>query len=129
MLQWQPVGPTGKVLCCCLQRKACGAASGRLQGVEGRRDWGVSTTYSAAMFLTYSPDGSLVHIKSLEALLDPFVNTVEGRFHAGEEIQDPQAFSKCELRFPSGEQLPRCWLDPDYGHHRVLRQSAEGLRA
>jgi hypothetical protein len=66
------------------------------------------------MFLTYCPDGSLVHIKRLEGLVDPFVKAVEGRLHAGEEIQDPQAFLKRELRFPSGELLPRCWMDPDY---------------
>lgn len=77
------------------------------------------------MFLTYRPDGSLVHVKSLEALLDPFVTTVEGRFHAGEEIQDPQAFLKHELCFPSGEELPRCWLDPDYGQCRKQHHSTE----
>ncbi|MEB3275648.1 MAG: acetyltransferase [Cyanobacteriota bacterium] len=81
------------------------------------------------MFLTYNPDGSLVHIQRLEALLDPFVQTVEGRFHAGEEIQDPQAFLKRELCFPSGEQLPRCWLDPDYGHGGPRHRCAEDLRA
>lgn len=67
------------------------------------------------MFLIYSPYGSLVQIKQLTDLLDPFEVLVEGRLHAGEEIQDPQAFLKRELRFPSGEPLPRCWIDPDYG--------------
>jgi hypothetical protein len=66
------------------------------------------------MFLTYIPDGSLVEIKQLPALVDPFIHRVEGCFHAGEELQDPQAFLKRELRFPSGEALPRCWLDPGY---------------
>lgn len=70
------------------------------------------------MFLTYSPDASLIEVKSLAALVDPFVETLEGCFHAGEEIQDPQPFLKSELCFPSGEPLPRCWLDPDYGHAR-----------
>jgi len=71
------------------------------------------------MFLTYTPDGSLVQIKQLQDLLDPFEPLVEGRLHAGEEIQDPQSFQKCELRFPSGEPLPRCWIDPDYGKRTV----------
>lgn len=77
------------------------------------------------MFLLYSPDGSLVHIESLALLLDPFVTTVEGRFHAGEEIQDPQVFVKSELCFPSGERLPRCWLDPGYGGAGTKRTAQE----
>jgi len=39
---------------------------------------------------------------------------VEGRLHAGEEIQDPASIAKNELVFPSGEALPLCWLEPDY---------------
>ncbi|MBM5800127.1 MAG: acetyltransferase [Cyanobacteria bacterium K_DeepCast_35m_m2_023] len=67
------------------------------------------------MFLRYCPDGSLMEeVLQLPALMDPFVTSVEGRFHAGEELQDPQPFAKQELCFPSGERLPRCWLDPDY---------------
>ena len=68
------------------------------------------------MFLTYCPDGSLVEVRALAALIDPFAASVEGCFHAGEELQDPELFAKRELRFPSGEALPRCWLDPDYVH-------------
>ena len=68
------------------------------------------------MFLTYNPDGSLVEVRDLAALIDPFADAVEGRFHAGEELQDPELFTKNELRFPSGELLPRCWLDPAYVH-------------
>jgi len=67
------------------------------------------------MFLTYCPDGSLVEVKQLAVLIDPFARSVEGRFHAGEELQDPELLAKQELRFPSGEPLPRCWLDPAYG--------------
>ncbi|KPJ92519.1 MAG: acetyltransferase [Gammaproteobacteria bacterium SG8_15] len=39
---------------------------------------------------------------------------VAGRYHAGEELQDPENFSKSDLVFPSGEPLPVCWQDPDY---------------
>jgi hypothetical protein len=66
------------------------------------------------MFLAYIPDGSLVEVKQLPALVDPFIHAVEGCLHAGEELQDQQAFLKRELRFPSREALPRCWLDPAY---------------
>jgi len=47
-------------------------------------------------------------------LIDPCKETVPGRFHAGEEMGEPQTFSKADLLFPSGEELPRCWMDPDY---------------
>jgi hypothetical protein len=47
-------------------------------------------------------------------LFDPSRTVVPGRFHAGEELQDPMNFPKQELSFPSGEALPRCWLDPAY---------------
>ncbi len=70
------------------------------------------------MFLKHrSDDDSLVEVLNLEQLWDPFSATVEGRYHAGEELQDPQSFTKGELVFPSGETLPRCWVDPAYQQH------------
>lgn len=30
------------------------------------------------------------------------------------ELQEPEAFLKRDLLFPSGEFLPRCWLNPSY---------------
>lgn len=33
---------------------------------------------------------------------------------AAEELQDPGPLHKGELFFPSGEALPRCWIDPHY---------------
>jgi hypothetical protein len=29
-------------------------------------------------------------------------------------MQDPEKFDKAEIEFPSGEDLPRCWLDSHY---------------
>ena len=66
------------------------------------------------MFLTTREDGSLLEVLNLRQLMDPFARTVEGRLHAGEELQDPTSIAKEELVFPSGEPLPRCWLDPGY---------------
>ncbi len=75
------------------------------------------------MFLTLHQHGesagheaspSLVEILDLRQLADPFSTVVAGRIHGGEELQDPHHFSKAELRFPSGEALPRCWSDPHY---------------
>ncbi len=66
------------------------------------------------MFLTDKANGNFVEIVDLAALFDPFKTSVDGRFHAGEELQDVQAFAKTELVFPSGEALPRCWTDAEY---------------
>lgn len=73
------------------------------------------------MFLTLHQHGdsaghesSLVEVLDLRQLADPFATVVAGRIHGGEELQDPQHFAKVELRFPSGEDLPRCWRDPHY---------------
>ncbi len=66
------------------------------------------------MFLRDKKSGDLVEITDLGGLCDPCQDSVEGRFHAGEEMQENQPFSKASLAFPSGEELPRCWMDPDY---------------
>lgn len=66
------------------------------------------------MFLTNKANGNFVEIMDLSALFDPFKTAVNGRFHAGEELQDVQPFAKTDLVFPSGEALPRCWTDADY---------------
>jgi hypothetical protein len=66
------------------------------------------------MYLTHKPTGDLVEILDVRSLADPVRKKVAGRFHSGEELQDPESFSKSELAFPSGEALPRCWLDAQY---------------
>jgi hypothetical protein len=66
------------------------------------------------MYLRHTASGDLVEILEPGALFDPFQTEVSGRFHAGEEMQEPAPFRKAELVFPSGEPLPRCWMDPAY---------------
>ncbi|WP_411868004.1 acetyltransferase [Vulcanococcus limneticus] len=66
------------------------------------------------MFLKTRADGSLLEVLSLKQLADPFAAQVDGRLHAGEELQEQEAFAKADLVFPSGEDLPRCWVDPAY---------------
>ena len=66
------------------------------------------------MFLKHVPTGNLIEILDLQSLADPFHAQVAGRFHAGEELQDPEKFSKSDLLFPSEETLPKCWTNPDY---------------
>jgi hypothetical protein len=69
------------------------------------------------MFLQHQPSGKLVEVLNVHELIDPCLKKIEGRFHAGEELQDPEPFTKSHLIFPSGESLPTCWLAPDYRHH------------
>ncbi|MFA5529716.1 MAG: hypothetical protein WDA11_03515 [Thiohalomonadaceae bacterium] len=66
------------------------------------------------MYLKHQPTGDLVEVLDITSLIDPYRNKLAGRFHAGEELQDPANFAKTELIFPSGEPLPRCWVDPTY---------------
>jgi hypothetical protein len=66
------------------------------------------------MFLRTRQDGSLMEVLGLPQLFDPFATELQGRLHAGEELQEPDLFLKVDLVFPSGESLPRCWLDPHY---------------
>jgi hypothetical protein len=54
-------------------------------------------------------------------LFDLFKDEVVGRFHFGEEVQDPEKFSKSNLEFLSGEELPRCWKDPHYRDDELIR--------
>ena len=66
------------------------------------------------MFLQDKASGDVVEVLDITALVDPCADSVKGRTHAGEEMQDPHNFAKSGLCFPSGEALPRCWADPHY---------------
>ncbi|RMH51454.1 MAG: acetyltransferase [Zetaproteobacteria bacterium] len=66
------------------------------------------------MFLRKADSDDLVRVTNLKELTDPFLTEVTVREQAGEEEGDPMAMAKSALRFPSGEPLPRCWVDPHY---------------
>jgi hypothetical protein len=66
------------------------------------------------MYLKDQTSGDLVEVLNVIGLADPFQKTIQGRFHVGEELQDPMDFDKMKLLFPSGESLPQCWVDPNY---------------
>jgi hypothetical protein len=66
------------------------------------------------MFLHNKETGSLVKIKDFQTLINPSQNEVIAQSQVGEEKQDPQSMHKSNLVFPSGESLPRCWLDANY---------------
>ena len=69
------------------------------------------------MFVKEKKSGDLIRVSDLNELASPLASEVDGRRQAGEEEQDERAYPKKELVFPSGETLPRCWVDPDYQTH------------
>ena len=66
------------------------------------------------MYLKHKQSGDLVEIMDIPAVVDPTKTNVLARFHWGEEIQDEENMAKSELQFPSGENLPLCWVDANY---------------
>ncbi|EGV52227.1 hypothetical protein [Candidatus Endoriftia persephone] len=69
------------------------------------------------MFLMQKNTEKLVEVLTQVDLFDPNHTEIVGRMHAGEEMQDPESFTKGDLIFPSGETLPRCWTDVRYREH------------
>jgi hypothetical protein len=74
------------------------------------------------MFLKHSSTGKLVEVLSIRDLFNPMHPNLVGRYHAGEELQDPEAFAKADLVFCSNEPLPRCWTDVHYRDDEALRR-------
>jgi hypothetical protein len=73
------------------------------------------------MFLNERTTGHMVEVLNLGDLVDLFKDEVMGRYQYGEEVQDPEKFSKSDLVFLSGEPLPRCWTDPHYRDNELTR--------
>lgn len=66
------------------------------------------------MLLKNKQTDGLIEISKLEELIDPAKDRVTGQIQAGQNEQPPEPFNKKDLVFPSGENLPLCWLDVDY---------------
>ena len=73
------------------------------------------------MYVKRKQDGHLIEVLSLNDLVNPIHKNVVGRLHYGEEMQDPEKFPKADLTFPSGEDLPRCWVDVHYRDQELQR--------
>ncbi len=73
------------------------------------------------MFLKEKENNHLVEVLSLNDLFNPIHQTLVGRLHYGEEVQDAEKFEKQNLAFPSGESLPKCWLDVHYRDKELKR--------
>lgn len=66
------------------------------------------------MLLHDKQKDSLVEVLDLVALINPNQDKILGQVQSGQEEQDPAPSLKANLIFPSGESLPRCWVDADY---------------
>ena len=73
------------------------------------------------MFLKDTSNDDLVEVLTTKVLFDPFCSSLVGRYQRGEDPQDPQTFNKSSLAFPSGEALPRCWVDAHYRDNELQR--------
>ncbi|HEY9697778.1 MAG TPA: acetyltransferase [Trichocoleus sp.] len=70
------------------------------------------------MFLQDKQTGTLVEVVDTLKLIDPMSDKISGKVQEGQEEQPPEEIAKSSLVFPSGEDLPRCWLDADYRTHQ-----------
>jgi hypothetical protein len=66
------------------------------------------------MLLQNKQDGTLVEILDIQEVISPNQHEVMARVQDGQEEQDPEPIEKQNLVFPSGENLPLCWLDANY---------------
>jgi len=66
------------------------------------------------MLLQDKQTGALVEVTDVAELIDPVSNDIRGKAQAGQEEQNLERFAKANLVFPSGEELPRCWVDSNY---------------
>ena len=73
------------------------------------------------MFLKDVSNDHLVEVLNISDLFNPFNTDVEGRYHYGEEVQEPERFKKSNLIFLSGEKLPKCWIDQHYRNNELKR--------
>ena len=56
----------------------------------------------------------LVEITDVVELISPSKEEVMAQIQAGEEEQPSEPFKKSNLVFPSGENLPQCWVNSNY---------------
>jgi hypothetical protein len=66
------------------------------------------------MFLQDKQNGTLIEVNDVTALINPNQSTIPGQDQSGQEEQDSVDYDKANLIFPSGESLPRCWVDANY---------------
>lgn len=73
------------------------------------------------MFLKQRSSGHLIEVLDQSALFDPHSAGFRGRLNVGEDIPEAEEFLKTDACFPSGEALPRCWVDAHYRDAELRR--------
>ena len=76
------------------------------------------------MYLKDRKTDRLVEVLTTADLFNPMHQALIGRYHYGEEAQDPERFEKKDLLFTSGEALPQCWIDVHYRDAEAHRRTA-----
>lgn len=67
------------------------------------------------MLLRDTISGDLVEVSDISSLVNPFIDQLSVQFQCGEDLADYENCAKAALTFPSGEALPKCWVN---GHYR-----------
>ena len=76
------------------------------------------------MFLREKNTKHLVEVLKIDDLFDPMKSSFLGRYNRGEEMPEPESFEKAAVIFPSGEDLPQCWVDVHYRDDELSRVTA-----
>ncbi|MEC4819842.1 MAG: acetyltransferase [Scytonema sp. PMC 1069.18] len=66
------------------------------------------------MLLQLKESGELVKVVDVQELIDPNQDNIRAKEQQGQEEQQADSYQKEQLVFPSGENLPRCWIDANY---------------
>ena len=76
------------------------------------------------MLLRERTGGHMIEVLDIVDLVNLNDDEVIGRYQEGEDVQEPLKFKKSDLIFLSGEDLPRCWVDPHYRDDELTRKTA-----
>ncbi|ELR67010.1 hypothetical protein C942_04714 [Photobacterium marinum] len=71
------------------------------------------------MFLKEARTGDLVDVVDMASLVNPFSQHVTVQYQSGEDLAEPVTVDKHNLSFPSGENLPECWVN---GYYRLQQK-------
>jgi hypothetical protein len=66
------------------------------------------------MLLQDKETGTLVEVMDFQSLINTSESQIVIQMQEGQEEQDPETLQKKNLSFPSGEDLPICWVDANY---------------
>lgn len=75
------------------------------------------------MFLKDRKTGHLIEVVNINALFNLYEHDIIGRDQTGEEAQEAEHYEKADLVFLSGEELPQCWVNPNYRSVRIPNYS------